>query len=150
MSLRGGMTLTPRRRATPGSLAGSTRLLVDTDGIADVPVSGNGSPTSTNIFGKAVIADVGSYSRSPARIDLNKLPEKAEATKSVVQITLTEGAIGYRHFDVVSGEKMMAVFRLADGDFPPFGAEVKNERQQQLGRWPMTATRLAGVKAGKH
>lgn len=68
-----------------------------------------------------------------ARIDLNKLPEKAEATKSVVQITLTEGAIGYRHFDVVSGEKMMAVFRLADGDFPPFGAEVKNERQQQLG-----------------
>ncbi|ECG6644840.1 fimbrial biogenesis outer membrane usher protein, partial [Salmonella enterica subsp. enterica serovar Kentucky] len=107
MSLRGGMTLTTQGGALHrGSLAGSTRLLVDTDGIADVPVSGNGSPTSTNIFGKAVIADVGSYSRSLARIDLNKLPEKAEATKSVVQITLTEGAIGYRHFDVVSGEKM--------------------------------------------
>ncbi len=115
-------------------------MLVDTDGIADVPVSGNGSPTSTNIFGKAVIADVGSYSRSLARIDLNKLPEKAEATKSVVQITLTEGAIGYRHFDVVSGEKMMAVFRLADGDFPPFGAEVKTSASSSWAWWPMTAT----------
>ncbi|EHO2962590.1 fimbrial biogenesis outer membrane usher protein [Salmonella enterica subsp. enterica serovar Corvallis] len=151
MSLRGGMTLTTQGGALHrGSLAGSTRLLVDTDGIADVPVSGSGSPTSTNVFGKAVIADVGSYSRSLARIDLNKLPEKAEATKSVVQITLTEGAIGYRHFDVVSGEKMMAVFRLADGDFPPFGAEVKNERQQQLGLVADDGNAwLAGVKAGE-
>ncbi|WP_410967544.1 FimD/PapC C-terminal domain-containing protein, partial [Salmonella sp. SAL4456] len=68
----------------------------------------------------------------------------------VVQITLTEGAIGYRHFDVVSGEKMMAVFRLADGDFPPFGAEVKNERQQQLGLVADDGNAwLAGVKAGE-
>ncbi|ECO0572984.1 fimbria/pilus outer membrane usher protein, partial [Salmonella enterica subsp. enterica serovar Derby] len=41
MSLRGGMTLTTQGGALHrGSLAGSTRLLVDTDGIADVPVSG--------------------------------------------------------------------------------------------------------------
>ncbi len=51
-----------------GSLAGGTRLLVDTDGIADVPVSGGGSPTSTNIFGKAVICGCQEAIRAAARI----------------------------------------------------------------------------------
>lgn len=134
LSLRGGMTLTAHGGALHrGGNAGGTRMLVDTDGIADIPVSSGGSPTSTNLFGKAVIADISSYYRSQARIDLNTLPEKTEATRSVVQATLTEGAIGYRSFDVVSGEKMMTIFRMADGNFPPFGAEVKNARQKQLG-----------------
>ncbi|PCO16524.1 hypothetical protein CQA18_27715, partial [Enterobacter hormaechei] len=40
--------------------------------------------------------------------------DEAEATQSVVQATLTEGAIGYRRFNVISGQKAMAVIRLAD------------------------------------
>ncbi len=90
-----------------------------------IPVEGNGSAVYTNMFGKAVVADVNDYYRNQAYIDLNKLPENAEATKSVVQATLTEGAIGYRKFAVISGEKAMAVLRLQDGSHPPFGAEVK-------------------------
>lgn len=44
----------------------------------------------------------------------------------------------------------MAVFRLADGDFPPFGSKVKNERQQQLGLVADDGNAwLAGVKAGE-
>ncbi|QUJ06183.1 hypothetical protein KCP69_07995 [Salmonella enterica subsp. enterica] len=63
----------------------------------------------------------------------------------------SEGAIGYRHFDVVSGEKNDGGFRLkAGGDFPPFGAEVKTSAGGGRARWPMTATRLAGVKPGRH
>ncbi len=104
---------------------GGTRLLIDADGVANVPVEGNGSAVYTNMFGKAVVADVNDYYRNQAYIDLNKLPENAEATKSVVQATLTEGAIGYRKFAVISGEKAMAVLRLQDGSHPPFGAEVK-------------------------
>lgn len=151
LSLRGGMTLTAKGGAFHrGNSTGSTRMLVDTDGIADIPVSGSGSPTSTNVFGKAVVADISSYYRSQAHIDLDKLPEKTEATRSVVQATLTEGAIGYRTFDVVSGEKMMAIFRMANGDFPPFGSEVKNARQRQLGLIADDGNAwLAGVKTGE-
>nr|MDK7876836.1 fimbria/pilus outer membrane usher protein [Streptococcus agalactiae] len=79
------------------------------------------------------IADVNSYYRNKASIDLNKLGENAEATTSVVQATLTEGAIGYRKFDVMSGAKAMAVIRLADGSEPPFGATVINSRGQETG-----------------
>ncbi|WP_338519633.1 FimD/PapC C-terminal domain-containing protein [Erwinia aphidicola] len=51
----------------------------------------------------------------------------------MVRVTLTEGAIGYRHFSVLAGQKAMAVIRLADGSFPPFGAQVFNARQQEVG-----------------
>lgn len=130
---------------------GGTRLLIDADGVANVPVEGNGSAVYTNMFGKAVVADVNDYYRNQAYIDLNKLPENAEATKSVVQATLTEGAIGYRKFAVISGEKAMAVLRLQDGSHPPFGAEVKNDNQQQVGLVDDEGNvYLAGVKPGEH
>ncbi|WP_421094401.1 FimD/PapC C-terminal domain-containing protein, partial [Serratia fonticola] len=34
---------------------------------------------------------------------------------------------------VISGEKAMAVIRLADGSTPPFGATVLNHKQQEVG-----------------
>ncbi|VEI77013.1 Outer membrane usher protein papC precursor [Serratia fonticola] len=74
-----------------------------------------------------------SYYRNKVSIDVNKLPENAEATRSVVQATLTEGAIGYRRFEVIAGEKAMAVLRLADGSTPPFGATVQNHKKQDVG-----------------
>lgn len=134
LSLQGGATATTQGAALhrSGSIGG-TRVLVDTDGVAGVPIRGNGSPVTTNRWGKAVIADVSSYYRNRVSIDLDTLPDNAEATRSVVQATLTEGAIGYRRFDVVSGEKAMAVLRLADGTTPPFGATVLNGKKQEVG-----------------
>lgn len=134
ISMEGGMTLTAEggamhRTSTPGG----TRMMIDTRGVAGVPVRGYGSTTDTNRWGKAVIADVSSYYRNSASIDLNKLGNNAEATKSVVQGTLTEGAIGYRQFDVIAGEKAMAVIRLATGSQPPFGATVMNALKQETG-----------------
>lgn len=114
-------------------MMGGTRLLLDTNGVAEVPVRGYGSTVGTNRFGKAVVADVNSYYRNKASIDLNKLGDNAEASKSVVQATLTEGAIGYRKFDVIAGGKAMAVIKLADGGSPPFGATVLNVRKQETG-----------------
>lgn len=152
LSLQGGATLT----AHGGALhrvqnMGGTRLLVDADGVAGIPVEGTGSAVYTNMFGKAVVSDVNNYYRNQASIDLNKLPENAEATESVVQATLTEGAIGYRKFAVISGEKAMAVIRLRDGSHPPFGAEVKNENNQQVGLVDDDGSvYLAGVKPGEH
>ncbi|ETD58054.1 FimD/PapC C-terminal domain-containing protein, partial [Escherichia coli] len=91
------------------------------------------------------------YYRNQIRIDINQLPENAEATQSTVQATLTEGAIGYREFGVISGEKAMAVLRMENGDSPPFGAEVKNSHQQQIGLVDDDGhVYLAGVKAGEN
>lgn len=134
LSASGGVTITAdggglHRINTPGG----TRMLVDTDGVAGVPIVGFGAPVTSNAFGKAVVGDINSYYRSKAQIDLNGLPDNVDAQQSVVQATLTEGAVGYRHFAVVSGQKAMTVLRLPDGSYPPFGAQVKNRKGQSTG-----------------
>lgn len=151
VALQGGATLTAQGGALHRTQnMGGTRLLIDADGIAGVPVEGNGAAVYTNAFGKAVVPDVNDYYRNQAYIDLNKLPENAEATQSVVQATLTEGAIGYRKFAVISGQKAMAVLRLRDGSHPPFGAEVKNGNGQQVGLLDDDGNvYLAGIKPGE-
>ncbi len=73
MSIQGGMTMTASGGALHRSgMPGGTRMLIDTQGVADVPVRGYGSTTSTNVWGKAVIGDVNSYYRNKASIDVNK------------------------------------------------------------------------------
>ncbi len=134
VSLQGGATASLKGAALHRSgMMGGTRMMLDTDGVADIPIGGYGAVTRTNRFGKAVVTDVSSYYRNRVSIDVNKLPENAEATRSVVQATLTEGAIGYRRFEVIAGEKAMAVIRLADGTTPPFGATVQNHKKQDVG-----------------
>ncbi|MFW0880078.1 outer membrane usher protein [Cronobacter dublinensis] len=134
VSLRGGMTATAKGAALHRSnVMGGTRVLLDTGDAADIPVQGYGNATTTNHFGKAVVTEVSDYSKNSLNIDINKLPENAEASASVVQATLTEGAIGYRKFNVISGLKAMAIIRLADGTFPPFGASVRNNENQEVG-----------------
>lgn len=150
-SLEGGATLTAKGGALhPVSSRGSSRLLLDTAGVADVAIGQWGNETRSNHFGKAVIADMGMYTRRSVGLDLRNLPEKAEASRSVVQATLTEGAIGYREFDVISGERVLGVIRLANGEFPPFGAEVLNAHHQNLGILADDGEVLiAGIKAGE-
>lgn len=150
LSAQGGVTLTSQGGGLhrTGTIGG-TRLLIDTDGVADVPVRGYGRTTKTNVWGKAVIGDVNSYYRNKASIDLNQLGDKAEATTSVAQATLTEGAIGYRKFDVVAGEKAMALIKLVDGSEPPFGATVQNARKQETGIVNDSGSvYLSGINAG--
>jgi outer membrane usher protein PapC len=150
-SVRGGGTLTPYGAALHRTNAvGGTRLMIDSGGVPDVPVRGYGVSTRTNIFGKAVISDISSYQRTAASVDLESLPSNVEATQSVTQLTLTEGAIGYRSLEVIAGEKAMAVLRLPDGSSPPFGATVKNLKQQDTGIVnDGGAVYLSGIQAGE-
>ncbi len=150
-STQGGATATLQGGALHRTgMPGATRLLLDTGGVAGVPVRGYGSTVETNPWGKAVVTDVNSYYRSSASIDLNKLGDNAEATKSVVQATLTEGAIGYRKFDVIAGEKAMAIIKLADGSTPPFGATVMNANKQETGIVNDGGiVYLSGIRAGE-
>ena len=134
VSARGGGTLTTKGGALHrAGTMGGTRLMVDTAGVPGIPIRGYGVASRSNAFGKTVIADISSYHRTAASVDLENLPANAEATQSVTQLTLTEGAIGYRSLDVISGEKAMAIIQLLDGSVPPFGATVKNQRQQDTG-----------------
>jgi outer membrane usher protein PapC len=134
LGVRGGMTATAKGAALHGNgNPGSTRMLVDTDGVAGIPIHGAGINTHSNDFGKAAIADLGSYYRNRVDIDLNQIPDNAEAETSVVQATLTEGAIGYRRFNVIEGSKAIAQIRLPDGSAPPFGASVLNQKKQEVG-----------------
>jgi outer membrane usher protein FimD/PapC len=151
MTMQGGMTMTPEGGAVHRSgTLGGTRMLIDTNGVADVPVRGYGSTSRTNLWGKAVVGDVNSYYRNKASIDLNQLGDNAEVTTSVVQATLTEGAIGYRQFDVIAGEKAMAILKLADGSEPPFGATVMNARRQETGIVnDGGSVYLSGINAGE-
>ncbi|HAE9771187.1 TPA_asm: fimbrial biogenesis outer membrane usher protein [Salmonella enterica subsp. enterica serovar Heidelberg] len=134
LNIQGGATLTAKGGALHRtSVNGGSRLLVDVGDEANVPISGYSTPVYTNAFGKAVIVDVNDYYRNQVKIDITQLPEDAEAILSIAQATLTEGAIGYRRMEVLSGKKAMGSIRLRDGGTPPFGAEVYNSRQQQLG-----------------
>lgn len=132
LSVAGGMTATANGAALhPGGGRGSTRMMVSTDGVAGIPIQ---NYEKTNAFGIAVVPDVNSYYRNSTWIDVNHLPDDAEANGSpVTESFLTEGAIGFRHFEILQGAKIMAVLRLEDGRFPPFGASIQNSAHKEVG-----------------
>ncbi|HBE7741844.1 TPA: fimbria/pilus outer membrane usher protein [Escherichia coli] len=132
LSLQGGFTATAKGAAMhPGGNMGGTRMMVSTDGISGVPLN---NQIHTNYFGIGVIADVGNYYRTSTRVDVNKLDDDVETSgSSVKESALTEGAIGFRHFAMLKGAKVMAVITSNDGRHPPFGATVRNAGGRELG-----------------
>lgn len=133
MGVQGGVTLTPEGGSLHRiSSQGGTRLLVDTE-VGGVPVHGYGADQYSNIFGKVMISDINSYNRNSVSVNINKLADNVEASPKSVNISLTDGGVGYRKIPVVTGEKAIAIIRLADGSFPPFGAMVLNKDNQELG-----------------
>ncbi|HBA5243714.1 TPA: fimbria/pilus outer membrane usher protein, partial [Escherichia coli] len=93
----------------------------------------DGGQVVTNRWGTGVVTDISSYYRNITSVDLKRLPDDVEATRSVVESALTEGAIGYRKFSVLKGKRLFAILRLADGSQPPFGASVTSEKGRELG-----------------
>ncbi|HEY3982422.1 MAG TPA: fimbria/pilus outer membrane usher protein [Cedecea sp.] len=130
-SMRGGATATAQGAALHrNGFGGGSRIMVNTGNVSGVPI--NNGKTTTNRFGVGVVSDVPSYFDTTTSIDVNKLANDVEATRAVVQGTLTEGAIGYRNFAVVRGEKMFAALRTANGEAPPFGAIVLNQSGREV------------------
>jgi outer membrane usher protein FimD/PapC len=133
-SIRGGLTVTTKgvvlHRVT---LPGATRMLIDANGVSGIPIDTTNGITKTNMFGDAVIADQNNYYRTFTSVVIDQLDDDVEVIDPVIQSTLTEGAIGYRKLHVISGGKAMAIIRLSDGTYPPFGAMVENKNNQQTG-----------------
>ena len=123
----GSLTLTPRGAAFHQNSAGNEpRLMVDTNGVEDV--SFNGGSAKTNSAGIAVISSTPSYQSTDINVDMNTLPDNTEIYDSVVQRTLTEGAIGYRRVRAVQGQRFMAQLTLQDGRVPPMGATIVDRK----------------------
>lgn len=132
LNLSGGATITTKGAALhAGGMNGGTRLMVDADGIAGVPI--DGGRVKTNYWGIGVVTDISSYYRNTVSIDVNKLPNDIEATHSIVESVLTEGAIGYRKFGVLKGNRLFATLALKNNKYPPFGASVTNAKGIELG-----------------
>ncbi|KKW49526.1 fimbria/pilus outer membrane usher protein [Pantoea stewartii] len=132
LSVSGGMTATLEGAALHGaSNRGGTRMMISADGVADVPIGHDGN---TNMFGIAVMPSVPSYYRSSVSVDVNRLPDDVEMGDSpVVEAALTEGAIGFRHIDVLKGAKVVAILSMANGEHPPFGVSILNAKKREVG-----------------
>lgn len=100
----------------------NARMMVDTDGIAGVPLSDR--RTVTNQMGIAVTNSVSNYTTSTVRVDSDKLPDGIDINNSVFNTTLTEGAIGYVKLNTTQGYQIVGIVRLANGRFPPLGVTV--------------------------
>lgn len=126
-TVRGGITATRYGAAIHNSSAtqDTARVMVDTGGVAGVPL--NGKQARTNLFGIGVVPDVASYNSFDTRIDVDALGEDVEVLHAITTTTFTEGAIGYEKFAMSQGERVMSQLRLQDGTSPPFGAEVVND-----------------------
>lgn len=125
MSLQGGVTATRYGAALhPSGVNGGTRLMIDTGDASGVPLNRGGAVQKTNAFGVGVLGGMNSYWRNSVGVDVNALEENMEVSHPLTELTMTEGAIGYRKIDVLLGRKMMGVIKFADGHSPAFGATV--------------------------
>ncbi|MCW9445972.1 fimbria/pilus outer membrane usher protein [Klebsiella oxytoca] len=133
-SLSGGLTATPVGITFHrGNYFGGSRIIVDTDGVSDIPVSSTNIPIKTNRFGNAVLTGISPYVNSLVRVNVSELADDVEVTKNIATPTLTEGAIAYQHFDVIKGEKAMLTIYKKGNIHPPFGATVYNEKNREIG-----------------
>ncbi len=67
------------------------RLMVSTDGVADIPVQGN--LDYTNHFGIAVVPLISSYQPSTVAVNMNDLPDGVTVAENVIKETWIEGAM---------------------------------------------------------
>lgn len=125
-SLSGSFTATAHGAAFHRrSMGNEPRLMVSTDGVADIPIQG--SDNITNRFGYAVVPTLSSYQPSTVMVNMNELPDGVTVMENTVRSTWTEGAIGYQSMASRAGLDVNAIIRTKDGQFPPLGAVVRTQ-----------------------
>lgn len=135
--------------AHPRVYQNQARLIVDTDGAKGVSINEN--QAVTNSQGLAGVSNVPAYYRSFQYVNLNNIPETVEVDNNVIEVVLTDGAIGYARVETIIGEKILTTILLPDGTFPPFGAFVYDAgNSRELGMVAEQGyTYLAGIQPGR-
>ncbi|RKF49453.1 fimbria/pilus outer membrane usher protein [Paraburkholderia fungorum] len=123
-----GSVVATRHGITPhaNGANGDTRLLVSTDGVPNVALSG--SQARTNSAGYAVIGSVSPFDAFDARVNVNKLALDTQVTNPVQRLVLTDGSIGYVHFEAARGRNLLVALTRSDGRVAPFGASVQDAK----------------------
>ncbi len=112
--------------------AGDTRLLVSTDGVPDVPLSG--SFTRSNRQGYAVLDSISPYNVYDATVNVEKLPLETQVTNPIQRMVLTDGAIGFVKFNAARGRNLFLTLTEPGGKDVPFGASVQDaDNGKELG-----------------
>ncbi|ALR78102.1 fimbria/pilus outer membrane usher protein [[Enterobacter] lignolyticus] len=106
-------------------ISNEPRLMVSTDGIADIPVQGDFN--TTNHFGYAVVPMISSYQPTTVTVNMDTLPDGVTVTDNTLREAWTEGAIGYKALASRAGQDINALIRTADGKYPPLGAVVRSD-----------------------
>ncbi|MDN7477807.1 fimbria/pilus outer membrane usher protein [Burkholderia multivorans] len=104
--------------------AGDTRLLVSTDGVRDVPLSG--TLTHTDSRGYAVLDGISPYNVYDAAVNVEKLPLEVQVSNPIQRMVLTDGAIGFVQFWAARGSNLYLTLTDAAGKPLPFGASVQD------------------------
>ncbi|MBU9161598.1 fimbria/pilus outer membrane usher protein [Burkholderia multivorans] len=104
--------------------AGDTRLLVSTDGVRDVPLSG--TLTHTDSRGYAVLDGISPYNVYDAAVNVEKLPLEVQVSNPIQRMVLTDGAIGLVQFSAARGSNLYLTLTDAAGKPLPFGASVQD------------------------
>ncbi|WP_176158161.1 fimbria/pilus outer membrane usher protein [Burkholderia multivorans] len=104
--------------------AGDTRLLVSTDGVRDVPLSG--TLTHTDSRGYAVLDGISPYNVYDAAVNVEKLPLEVQVSNPIQPMVLTDGAIGFVQFSAARGSNLYLTLTDAAGKPLPFGASVQD------------------------
>ncbi|GIZ29511.1 hypothetical protein TUM12149_34810 [Morganella morganii] len=131
-SLDGSLTLTSHGPVLHRRVyENQARMVIDTDKAKDVSINKNES--ITNRFGLAAISNVPTYYKSTQYVDLNNIPENVSIDDSVIESTLTDGAVGYSKLNTIMGEKALLTISFPDGKTPPFGALVYDSDEKVLG-----------------
>lgn len=132
------------------SMGNEPRLMVSTDGIADIPVQGD--INTTNHFGYAVVPMISSYQPTTVAVNLDALPDGVTVAENTLRETWTEGAIGYKSLASRAGMDVNAIIRTAEGKYPPLGAVVQSDDgQSSVGMVSEEGhVWLSGVNDGQH
>ncbi|PRF25666.1 fimbria/pilus outer membrane usher protein [Burkholderia multivorans] len=104
--------------------AGDTRLLVSTDGVRDVPLSG--TLTHTDSRGYALLDGISPYNVYDAAVNVEKLPLEVQVSNPIQRMVLTDGAIGFVQFSAARGSNLYLTLTDAAGKPLPFGASVQD------------------------
>ncbi|PFH12820.1 fimbria/pilus outer membrane usher protein [Burkholderia sp. JKS000303] len=104
--------------------AGDTRLLVSTDGVRDVPLSGTLAHTDSR--GYAVLDGISPYNVYDAAVNVEKLPLEVQVSNPIQRMVLTDGAIGFVKFSTARGSNLYLTLTDTTGKPLPFGASVQD------------------------
>lgn len=133
-NINGGVTISTHGADTHRmNTQGGARFLINTNDKEGIQFKSSNTIAKSNFTGTAVVGDLNNYANSKINVDINKLPEDVEVKNSVIDVSLSEGAVGYRELNIIKGIKIMTIITEKDGTHPPLGSQVKNNIGLEIG-----------------